>query len=158
MSTSPVYPCNRCQGPMISFVDRPNEATGCIIIILGISLTPVCLGIPILIYGLSMMGQATTMWQCSNCGLSLRGIDPIYAPLAPQDTQTQEYQSTEKANPAHIAIAVTAGVLTLLIIVGIFAALFSDSNNLPAQRPVNSFVSPSPTPTPSPSPVKRRGR
>jgi hypothetical protein len=64
----PTYPCPQCKGELRYAQDHPERGTGAIVIILGIILAPVCLGIPILIYGLIMIGRVKAYWHCRSCG------------------------------------------------------------------------------------------
>lgn len=49
-------------------VEKPEQGTGCIILILGLVLAPVLIGIPIVIWGIVLMGKQKRHWHCANCG------------------------------------------------------------------------------------------
>jgi hypothetical protein len=60
--------CVRCSGALKAAEEKsPNSGTGCIIIILGLVLTPLCIGIPIIIYGIGQMNEIS-VWKCVRCG------------------------------------------------------------------------------------------
>jgi DNA-directed RNA polymerase subunit RPC12/RpoP len=60
--------CSNCGGPLKSGKDAKSEGTGCLIVILGLVFTPVLVGIPILLYGLNLMGKREGYWRCRQCG------------------------------------------------------------------------------------------
>lgn len=64
----PPYECAHCGGTLIVDKRRPNRGAGCIIVILGLCLTPLLIGIPIIIYGLWHGDYWEKWWVCSKCG------------------------------------------------------------------------------------------
>jgi len=62
------YPCPQCKGELRDVQDHTERGTGAIVIVLGVLLAPLCLGIPILIYGLVMVGRVKSYWHCRYCG------------------------------------------------------------------------------------------
>lgn len=61
--------CSSCGGQLKTGKDAKSEGTGCIVVILGLVLTPVIIGIPILIYGFHLMGKREGFWRCTRCGM-----------------------------------------------------------------------------------------
>lgn len=60
--------CEQCQGELIWQTDNPQQGTGVIVIVLGILFAPFCVGIPILIWGLTLTSQSKSYWHCRKCG------------------------------------------------------------------------------------------
>jgi hypothetical protein len=69
----PQHPCPRCNGALWYQVESPNSGTGCIIVILGALLSPILIGIPIVIYGFVQMGKKRRYWHCRSCGTTFPG-------------------------------------------------------------------------------------
>lgn len=67
------YTCWRCGGMYTQIVNTPNRGTGCIVVVLGVIFAPVLIGLILIFYGISMMGETQTYWQCRSCGLTLPG-------------------------------------------------------------------------------------
>lgn len=65
------YQYRHCGGQYKLIATRPNEGTGCIIMILGLLFAPIIIGIPILIYGFRMKNKTHSYWQCGDCGMTL---------------------------------------------------------------------------------------
>jgi len=63
----PPIECSHCGGKLKKAAEAKSEGAGCIIAILGLVLTPVLLGIPILIYGFHLMGKREGFWRCKSC-------------------------------------------------------------------------------------------
>jgi uncharacterized paraquat-inducible protein A len=59
--------CSNCGGSLKTGKDAKSQGSGCIIVILGLALTPILIGIPILIYGLNLMGKREGFWRCTHC-------------------------------------------------------------------------------------------
>jgi hypothetical protein len=64
----PPHECSHCGGPLKEGKEAKSEGTGCIVVILGLVLTPVLIGIPILLYGFHLMGKREGFWRCGRCG------------------------------------------------------------------------------------------
>jgi uncharacterized protein YbaR (Trm112 family) len=62
------YPCPRCRGELRYQMESPSAAAGCIIILLGLLFAPLIIGIPIIIYGIVLMGKEKKYWHCRSCG------------------------------------------------------------------------------------------
>jgi uncharacterized protein YbaR (Trm112 family) len=60
--------CPQCQGMLSLQSENPQQGTGAILIVLGILFAPLCIGIPILIWGLSLTSQQHRFWHCPSCG------------------------------------------------------------------------------------------
>lgn len=60
--------CPYCSVKMKKWDHHTESGIGCIITILGLVLTPVLLGIPIIIYGLWKMNLHYRYWICKRCG------------------------------------------------------------------------------------------
>jgi hypothetical protein len=67
------FTCWRCGGRYTQITSQPNKGSGCIVIALGVILAPVLIGVILIIYGLQMMGETQSHWQCRSCGLTLPG-------------------------------------------------------------------------------------
>jgi len=59
--------CSHCGAALKAESESQSPGTGCIIAILGAALAPICIGIPIIIYGLHLMGKRRGMWRCTRC-------------------------------------------------------------------------------------------
>jgi hypothetical protein len=60
--------CPQCNGALRLATEHTERGTGVIVIILGLLLAPLCLGIPILIYGFVMVSRIKQYWHCAGCG------------------------------------------------------------------------------------------
>jgi len=60
--------CPQCQAEMSLQVENPNRGTGIIVLVLGILFAPLCVGIPLIIWGAVMAGEARSHWHCRGCG------------------------------------------------------------------------------------------
>lgn len=60
--------CKHCGGQMRKSKQATSGGMGCILIILGIVLTPAIIGIPIILYGLHLGMKRRGFWLCKNCG------------------------------------------------------------------------------------------
>lgn len=62
--------CHKCGGDMVKKTagDKSTESSGCLLLILGVVLTPIIIGIPLIIYSLSLMNKKKGLWVCKNCG------------------------------------------------------------------------------------------
>lgn len=60
--------CSHCGNSLLKEKEAKSEGVGCIVFVLGIALTPVVVGIPILLYGLHLMSKREGFWRCSHCG------------------------------------------------------------------------------------------
>lgn len=60
--------CSNCGSPLKKGKEAKSEGTGCLIAILGLVLTPVLIGIPIILYGIHLMGKREGFWRCTKCG------------------------------------------------------------------------------------------
>lgn len=67
-ATRPENSCPQCKGELQFRKEHTERGTGVIVVVLGILLAPLCLGIPILVYGLVMTGRIKTYWHCRVCG------------------------------------------------------------------------------------------
>ena len=63
----PPEECFNCGGNLKKTKEAKSEGMGCLIIIIGLALTPVLIGIPILLYGFSIMGKREAFWVCKKC-------------------------------------------------------------------------------------------
>lgn len=66
--TGPPVDCSNCGGLLKKTAEGTSEGSGCIVILLGLLLSPVLIGIPIIIYGIHLMGKTKSFWQCRTCG------------------------------------------------------------------------------------------
>ncbi|MGE0709327.1 MAG: hypothetical protein AB7N76_35045 [Planctomycetota bacterium] len=64
----PPYECRDCGGALKKGSDASAEGIGCIVTILGLVLVPLCLGIPVFLYGLNLILKREGFWRCRNCG------------------------------------------------------------------------------------------
>lgn len=63
----PPHECWYCGGRLAKGKEHGNTGTGCLIVILGLVLSPVLIGIPILLYGVHLSGKAQGHWRCRRC-------------------------------------------------------------------------------------------
>lgn len=64
----PPESCSQCGGHLKKGVDAKSEGTGCLILLVGLLLSPLLLGIPIALYGLNLMTKREGFWRCRKCG------------------------------------------------------------------------------------------
>lgn len=64
----PPMNCRYCGGQLKKGRKAVSEGSGCLILILGLLMTPVLIGIPLLIYGFYLMSKVEGFWQCTQCG------------------------------------------------------------------------------------------
>lgn len=64
----PPHDCRHCGGGLKKTTETTSEGTGCIVIILGLILTPALIGIPIVLYGIHLSSKRRGFWQCRTCG------------------------------------------------------------------------------------------
>lgn len=60
--------CSHCGGKLKKGAEAKSEGIGCLILIIGLVLTPILIGIPIIIYGIHLMSKREGFWRCKNCG------------------------------------------------------------------------------------------
>lgn len=60
--------CAKCGGGLRKTADAPSEGAGCLIALIGLLLTPLLIGIPILLYGLHLAGKRNGFYECKRCG------------------------------------------------------------------------------------------
>ena len=63
--------CSSCGGPLKAGKEAKSEGSGCLIAVVGLLLAPVLIGIPIVLYGLHVMGKREGFWRCTKCGAKL---------------------------------------------------------------------------------------
>lgn len=61
-------PCPQCKGDLIIQSENPQRGTGIIVIVLGALFSPLCVGIPFLIWGLMLISESRSHWHCRGCG------------------------------------------------------------------------------------------
>lgn len=64
----PPHDCARCGGTIRKTSAATSEGSGCLIALVGLLLAPLLIGIPILIWGLSMASRRVGFWECQRCG------------------------------------------------------------------------------------------
>jgi len=60
--------CPQCQSEMSLQIENPNRGTGIIILVLGILFAPLCVGIPLIVWGAMTAGETRSHWHCRGCG------------------------------------------------------------------------------------------
>jgi hypothetical protein len=60
--------CPQCQAEMSLQIENPQKGTGIIVLVLGLLFAPLCVGIPLIIWGAMMAGEARSHWHCRGCG------------------------------------------------------------------------------------------
>lgn len=60
--------CPQCRGELLMQTESPQKSTGVIVVVIGLVFTPLCIGIPFLIWGLSLMSESRSQWHCRDCG------------------------------------------------------------------------------------------
>lgn len=60
--------CSRCGGRLKKGAEAKSEGSGCLIALVGLLLSPILIGIPIILYGLNLMSKREGFWRCRNCG------------------------------------------------------------------------------------------
>ena len=64
----PPESCARCGGHLKRGADAKSEGSGCLILVVGLLLTPILIGIPLILYGLHLMSKREGFWRCRKCG------------------------------------------------------------------------------------------
>ena len=60
--------CRHCGGRLKKGTEAKSEGSGCLVLLVGLVLTPALIGIPIALYGLSLMNKREGFWRCKSCG------------------------------------------------------------------------------------------
>ena len=60
--------CRHCGGKIKKGTEAKSEGSGCLVLLVGLVLSPALIGIPIAIYGLFMMNKREGFWRCKSCG------------------------------------------------------------------------------------------
>jgi hypothetical protein len=60
--------CPQCETYLTLQVENPQRSTGIIVTVLGILFAPFCIGIFLLIWGLTLVGETKSYWHCPGCG------------------------------------------------------------------------------------------
>ena len=63
-----IRPCPQCSGELVLQGNAPDKGTGIIVIVLGILLAPICVGLILIFWGASLMGNQKYYWHCRGCG------------------------------------------------------------------------------------------
>ena len=66
------FRCPHCKGHLVKSKEATSGGTGCIVIILGLVLTPILIGIPIILYGLHLGSKRRGLWVCRKCGYQFK--------------------------------------------------------------------------------------
>jgi hypothetical protein len=61
-------PCPQYKGNLRYVTESSQSGTGTIVFVLGILFAPLCVGIPILIWGWILMSERKNYWHCRGCG------------------------------------------------------------------------------------------
>jgi hypothetical protein len=64
----PPHNCATCGGPIKAGATATSEGSGCLIALVGLLLTPILIGIPILLWGAHIASKREGYWQCKRCG------------------------------------------------------------------------------------------
>lgn len=64
----PPHNCRLCGGDIKKGATATSGGSGCLVLLVGLVLSPVLIGIPIVLYGVHLMGQRDSFWQCRLCG------------------------------------------------------------------------------------------
>jgi GYF domain 2 len=67
------YTCPQCQGVLARQIENPQRSTGIIVMVLGVLLAPFCVGIILIIWGASLIGETKSYWHCRGCGRTYPG-------------------------------------------------------------------------------------
>jgi len=68
----PTRKCGNCGSTTLTRTEqRPQAGTGCLIALFGLVLSPVLIGIPIILYGLHLRGKVDMQDVCNSCGARL---------------------------------------------------------------------------------------
>lgn len=63
----PPKECSHCGGELKRGAKAVSEGTGCLVAVFGLVLTPVLIGIPLLLYGLHLSNKREGFWRCRKC-------------------------------------------------------------------------------------------
>jgi hypothetical protein len=63
----PPVNCRHCGGQLKTEAKATSQGTGCLLIVLGLVLTPVLIGIPLVLYGIHLGSKREGLWRCRKC-------------------------------------------------------------------------------------------
>jgi DNA-directed RNA polymerase subunit RPC12/RpoP len=63
----PPHNCRHCGGALKKGADAKSEGSGCLLLVVGLFLTPFLIGIPIALYGLHLGSKREGFWRCKKC-------------------------------------------------------------------------------------------
>jgi len=63
--------CQHCGGEMRKRKEAKSSGMGCLLIVIGILLTPVIIGIPLIVYGAHIGSKRRGLWVCKHCGYQM---------------------------------------------------------------------------------------
>lgn len=59
--------CWHCGGALVAEKEATSQGSGCALAVLGFLLSWTCIGLLVMIYGLSLMGKRKGIWRCRDC-------------------------------------------------------------------------------------------
>lgn len=62
--------CRVCSGLIVIHTRTPQGGMGCLLIVIGLCLSPFLIGIPVAIYGIVLTGKTEKYPACQSCGCS----------------------------------------------------------------------------------------
>lgn len=63
----PPHNCRHCGGRLAKEREAKHSGSSCLIILVGLLLTPVLIGIPVILYGLHLGSKCDGWWRCKSC-------------------------------------------------------------------------------------------
>ena len=66
-------PCSRCNGWLVRHVERPQQGFGCLVMLIGLVLTPIIIGFFIILAGIDLKNTQKITWWCNTCGVQVPG-------------------------------------------------------------------------------------
>lgn len=107
--------CPTCLQKMKRVSTSPGEGAGCIVIILGLVLSPILIGIPIAIYGIMLMSKKDHFWQCQTCGARFHYL-PTPRPKTQPVKQVPQTRVEKGLQIALVVLSIAAFVIVMLIL------------------------------------------
>ncbi|KKN24126.1 hypothetical protein LCGC14_0898150 [marine sediment metagenome] len=60
--------CQACGGRMVTYTKGDGPVAGCLLLLLGLVLSTILIGIPLIAWGIYVMVRQHKFWRCASCG------------------------------------------------------------------------------------------
>lgn len=69
MNAPVLYECRACHQPRVSCTrTSPHQGTGCLVALIGLVFCVALIGLPVMVYGIILMGRVREKYACGACG------------------------------------------------------------------------------------------